>query len=123
MQPPPVPNGLPHIADLVCADLDAFGYVEAAAAVRERKQIGIEKYGTALQPFNGRRAGRDLVDELTDAPQYAKQWLREIAHANPDDPDLDAIGSIYWRLLQLLSEAEQIRLRREGRAVDAAVRP
>ena len=38
-----------------------------------RRQVGIERYGTALQPFNGRDSLRDLWEELLDASTYFMQ--------------------------------------------------
>jgi hypothetical protein len=43
-QPPPVPNEKPAVWDLVIEDM------------RERDQIGRERYRTRLQPNNGRRS-------------------------------------------------------------------
>jgi hypothetical protein len=64
-QPSPVPNDRPAIQDLVAAD------------VAERKRVGIERYGTPLQAFNGRDALRDLYEELLDAVQYVRQLMYE----------------------------------------------
>lgn len=64
-QPAPVPNDRPAIQDLVMAD------------VAERKRVGIERYGTPLQAFNGRDALRDLYEELLDAVQYVRQLMYE----------------------------------------------
>jgi hypothetical protein len=36
------------------------------ADIRERREVGIGRYGTALQPHNGRDALRDLYEELLD---------------------------------------------------------
>jgi hypothetical protein len=41
--------------------------------VPARRQVGIERYGTALQPFNGRDSLRDLWEELLDASTYFMQ--------------------------------------------------
>lgn len=64
-QPPPVPNALPAIQDLVAAD------------IAERKRVGIERYGTPLQAFNGRDALRDAYEEALDLCQYLRQALYE----------------------------------------------
>jgi len=64
-QPLPVINDEISIQDRVIAD------------IQERKQLGISRYGTALQPFNGRDALQDLYDELIDATQYIKQEIVE----------------------------------------------
>ena len=44
----------------------------AMLEARERK--GIETYGRSLETFNGRKAPRDLLEELIDAAQYCLQW-------------------------------------------------
>ena len=64
-QPSPIINDRPAIQDLVLAD------------VAERKRIGIERYGTPLQGFNGRDALVDLYQELLDACVYVRQVLFE----------------------------------------------
>lgn len=66
-QPAPAPNDLPHIADLVVAD------------IHTRKAAGLREYGTPLQPRNGRRALVDLYQEIIDAALYLRQeiWERE----------------------------------------------
>lgn len=61
----PVVNEYPAIQDLVIADIE------------ERREIGISRYGTALQPFNGRDALRDLYEELLDGASYVKQVMVE----------------------------------------------
>jgi hypothetical protein len=75
--PNPVPNNLPHIANLVAAD------------ILYRKQIGIQKYGTPLQPFNNRSALQDAYEEVLDLANYLKQKLEEerINLDNTDYPD------------------------------------
>lgn len=69
-QPMPTPNAHPSIQSLVRADLEA------------REQVGISRYGTALQPHNGRDALRDLYEELLDGACYVKQKMVEEAHAS-----------------------------------------
>lgn len=64
-QPEPIKNENPHIVDLVIEDM------------KERKELGIRRYGTALQAFNGREALQDLYEELQDACIYIKQVLEE----------------------------------------------
>lgn len=65
MQNKPIPNNEPHIADLVIEDM------------KERKQIGIKRYGVALQPHNGRNALQDAYEEALDLVQYLKQRIIE----------------------------------------------
>lgn len=66
-QPQPQENNNPHIADLVIEDMKA------------RKQLGIKRYGTALQAFNGRDALQDAYEEQLDNIVYTKQWMMEKA--------------------------------------------
>lgn len=64
-QPPPLPNDRTAIVDLVVADM------------QERKRIGIERYGTPLQPFNGRDALVDAYQEALDLVMYLRQVIEE----------------------------------------------
>jgi hypothetical protein len=64
-QPMPVVNGLPCIQDLVIEDIEA------------RKVIGVQRYGTVLQPFNGRDALQDAYEESLDQTMYLKQEIIE----------------------------------------------
>jgi hypothetical protein len=64
-QPPPSPNSHPAIQDLVTADIAI------------RKAQGIAKYGTALQPWNGRDALVDGYQEALDLVQYLRQAIYE----------------------------------------------
>jgi hypothetical protein len=61
----PVPNDSPSVQGMVRADLET------------REQIGRERYGTALQPFNGRDALRDAYEEALDLACYLRQAIAE----------------------------------------------
>jgi len=65
MQPDPIKNDNPHIVDLVVDDM------------WKRKKLGIERYGTPLQPFNGRNSLQDAYEEILDLVIYIKQKLVE----------------------------------------------
>lgn len=67
-QPLPNKNDLPVIQDLVMADIET------------RKKIGLQRYGTLLQPFNGRDAMTDVYEELLDAAIYMRQLIYERDH-------------------------------------------
>lgn len=41
--------------------------------IEERRTLGVQRYGRALQTFNGRNAVRDLLEELLDGATYAMQ--------------------------------------------------
>jgi hypothetical protein len=62
---PEVREGGGFIQDLVIEDIEA------------RKQVGISRYGTPLQSFNGRNVDQDLYEELIDATTYLRQRLVE----------------------------------------------
>jgi hypothetical protein len=47
------------------------------ADIEKRKAIGLERYGTLLQPFNGRDALRDAYEEALDLAQYLRQAIEE----------------------------------------------
>jgi len=62
-----VPNNNPAVWDLVIADALA------------RDAIGQSRYGTRLQPLNGRDALRDAYEEALDLCVYLRQaiWERD----------------------------------------------
>lgn len=71
-EPRPIPHAVdaaderhPKIVDLVIKDMN------------EKAEKGKEKYGTYLQPFNGRDPLIDRYQELLDACQYARQEIFE----------------------------------------------
>ena len=64
-QPPPAPNDKPAVWDLVMEDM------------RERDQVGRARYGTPLQPHNGRDALVDAYQEVLDTAVYLRQAIFE----------------------------------------------
>jgi hypothetical protein len=64
-QPRPIPNGSASIQSRVRNDLLA------------REQLGVERYGTALQPHNGRDGLRDAYEEALDLTCYLRQVIAE----------------------------------------------
>lgn len=64
-QPMPTINDSPAIQELVMIDLML------------RMQVGISRYGTALQAFNGRDGLQDVYEELLDATTYMRQVMEE----------------------------------------------
>lgn len=79
-EPPPQHNDLPSMHDLVMKDMEA------------RKQFGLEKYGTPLQPFNGRNALKDAYEEVLDLAVYLRQKLYE-QEAGSDRADGEGSGT------------------------------
>ena len=66
----PIPNNHEGIQNLVIEDIE------------KRIAVGVERYGTVLQPFNGRDALLDLYEELLDAVVYTKQLLVEMEYGD-----------------------------------------
>lgn len=65
-------RGIASIQDQVIADLE------------ERKKLGLRKYGTLLQPNNGRDALRDAYEEVLDLCCYLAQVLTERSSLSED---------------------------------------
>jgi hypothetical protein len=61
----PSKNSHPYIKDLVSKDF------------QERAEFGYAKYGTYLQPHNGRDVLKDLYQELMDSLIYTRQLIYE----------------------------------------------
>lgn len=66
-QPAPIANDRPSIQSLVRADLV------------DREVVGIQRYGTPLQPHNGRDALVDAYQEALDLACYLRQAIEERA--------------------------------------------
>lgn len=113
-QPAPVVNDHPSIQSLVRRDLAVRTHLGAhrhgvRTRVAEREQVGIARYGTALQAGNGRDALRDLEEEILDGANYAKQAIVEAEATRPDDVDLPRLRSMYEDLLHMACALRQIR--------------
>jgi hypothetical protein len=48
-----------------------------AEIIADRREVGIARYGTALQAHNGRNVLRDLFEEVVDGLTYAAQAVAE----------------------------------------------
>lgn len=64
-QPSPESNNKPYVYSLLLEDLES------------RYKIGMQRYGKALQPFNGRDALRDAYEEAIDLAFYLRQAIYE----------------------------------------------
>lgn len=65
MQPDPVPNQHPAVWPLVMVDMAG------------RDKLGRERYGTPLQPHNGRDVLRDAYEEALDLAVYLRTAIYE----------------------------------------------
>jgi len=64
-QPKPLPSMYPAVWPMVMQDME------------HRDQVGRKRYGTPLQPHNGRDALRDAYEEALDLCVYLRQALYE----------------------------------------------
>ena len=64
-QPLPKKSIYPEVYQLLTEDLET------------RYRIGMQRYGKALQPFNGRDALRDAYEEAIDLAFYIRQAIYE----------------------------------------------
>jgi hypothetical protein len=87
-QPPPTPNDNRPSWDLVVEDM------------QERNRIGTERYGTPLQPFNGRDSLTDAYQEALDEVVYLRTAIEERRRAREALDrvivDLKAAGQFDW---------------------------
>lgn len=98
-QPLPVVNDQTDIQTLMIREIE------------KRREVGIERYGTALQPFNGRNAAQDLFEEMIDGAAYALQIRVE----------MDAMQERIRELLEeLMAFAHFVSLRADGEVLQAA---
>ena len=75
-QPLPTPTGGPSMHDLVIADLRPEIDERLITFLRQRKELGLQRYGSALQAHNGRDA---LVGRRERQPDVAASELTERA--------------------------------------------
>jgi len=61
----PSTNSHPYMQNLVSKDM------------QDRLALGIERYGTGLQPFNGRDMLRDAYEEVLDLAVYIRGIMYE----------------------------------------------
>jgi len=112
-QPTPVATDGPSMHDLVISQLrDAYHepaqerYEALIRVLRERRVLGLERYGTILQASNGRDFLRDALDEVVDLVVYLRgaiqeyepppAWLR-VAYANSVNTALELAWQVEKR--------------------------
>jgi hypothetical protein len=100
----PVPNDSPSVQGMVRADLET------------REKIGVERYGTALQPHNGRDGLRDAYEEVLDLACYLRQ---AIAERRREDVDA-AVAEVHAQLGPELQRKDDLlaEMRRQLKAAD-----
>ncbi len=119
-QPMPTPNDGPSIQSLVRDDITSLpAYPEPLRAlvlddITAREQVGVARYGVALQAHNGRDYLRDLYEEILDGTLYARQGIAETTE--PGDA-LEQLQSVYGALLH---ELGRVRLLIDNRTTEEA---
>lgn len=118
-QPAPVHNEAPSMHDMVIRDLlsrDPTWDLSYGAGrhIRDqvcqelvtRKEFGLAKYGTILQPGNGRDFLLDVAQELMDASVYARGRMLEV-----DESSLEwmVLAEIYDNIVTDLVKLRRIR--------------
>lgn len=105
-EPSPQPNGKPSVWEAVIEDTKRFYSMFSCLGNYDRRIDGLlsdmklrdkqgrEKYGTPLQPFNGRNALRDAYQEALDLCVYLKQKIIE----GPHSPEIE---NIYFASIRL----------------------
>ncbi len=98
-EPPPLPNARPATWELVIEDM------------RARDHSGRAKYGTPLQPFNGRNNLIDLYQELLDACVYVRNEIEERGESRPAlaSPARNLNEEILRGIQQLMNDRDQLR--------------
>lgn len=85
-QPKPVTNKYPPVWELVLKDIlnSPFPHPQMKMVcdlmvedIKRRDEFGLQKYGTRLQPFNGRNPIKDTYEELLDAIVYTRAAIFE----------------------------------------------
>lgn len=94
-QPPPQPS----TGDCWLAVISDASSPKLIADMRERRDMGIRKHGTPLQPNNGRDAVVDCYQEVLDSIVYCKQAVIE---------GRDGMLSVYRSLLAVAGELREI---------------
>ena len=93
-QSAPVPNDKPASWDLVIADM------------RARDAVGRERYGTPLQPGNGRDSLVDAYQEVLDTAVYLRNAIAERGADVPSLPHREAMAEEIQRLRAQVTELQ-----------------
>ena len=78
----------------------------AAMLLESRKQLGIKRYGKALQAFNGRDAVQDVLEEALDSAAYAAQLAWEQSH--PEETYVGVLIETLWKYYWIADDGAQV---------------
>ena len=118
-QPAPVVNGTTPVIETVLLEIDDSDHPAHIKSLLgddlcQRDAIGRQRYGTSLQPYNGRDALRDCYEEVLDAWQYAMQEAIESDSPPRDNPNVLAV-SARRRISQAAGLLRQAIYERDGK--------
>jgi hypothetical protein len=75
------------------------------ALLEERRLLGISRYGTPLQLFNGRDAFLDTMQELLDASAYIQQCVTELCYKREATIEHKAMEELRTSILECCKSA------------------
>lgn len=106
-QPDPIKNSQEPLWPMVINDISehSFEYgVELASKLiedaKERHEVGVKRYGTPLQAFNGRKPIVDAYQEALDLLVYTKQGLME----ESDSYRREVLDHLYERTMDICAD-------------------
>jgi hypothetical protein len=110
-QPLPIHNDEPFCHDQVVKLIESVWPLEKQliADVLSRKELGITRYGRALQPRNGRDFLQDLYEELLDASAYAQGCSAENILSVTDYITILRLARRIRKLMNLRGSLKKVR--------------
>lgn len=113
-QPRPKKQDGPPCWLFVHDDLVARGETEVISDCGVRNQMGIQKYGTALQPFDGRNSALDAYEEAMDLVVYLKKLLMEQPPLVPPSEDFRHLSRLYHQAIGIMCALKDYQIRQEA---------
>ncbi len=122
--------GKPATWALVQGDILARGEYTILSDVGLRNQMGIEKYGTPLQPGNGRDSILDAYEEAMDLTVYLQNAIQELPPVVPPGKDFRTLTRLYHQAIGIMcalrdyqDDREVIRQEREELEGSVVIHP
>jgi hypothetical protein len=113
-QPRPKKNQHQPSWGLVLRDLEARGEMEVISDIGARNQAGIQKYGTALQPHNGRDSLQDAYEESMDLVVYLKNAIQELPPLVPPSEGHRHLSRLYHQAIGIMCALKDYRVKQEA---------
>jgi len=83
-------------------------YGTLIALLEERRALGIARYGTSLQIFNGRDGFIDTLQELLDASAYIQQVVTELCYKREASIERKAMEELRTEIISCCKSAAWI---------------